>query len=650
MIGSASRSLTGTADEEATTSALLAATPPPLPTSVAQTLTGTDGDDVFDVGSSETFVEALGGDDIINYIFDLSGPTSPPYVEINGGLGFDTFSYAGLVLGAEDQGFFDMGSLGVFDTVLDNVGSYLDISNNGSRNSVFFTDIESVIGSDYDDYIISFDDFESGLQIQRIDAGGGDDYILGYHFGTVLIGGAGADPIAAREDGLIASYETAASGVNVSLARNATFGTGDADGDVFELIAQLRGSQFADTLEGDANDNVLEGLAGADDLWGGEGLDQALYRLSNRGVTINLLRGEGRGGHAEGDTLESVENVEGSGFRDVLIGDFGSNVLNGGDGNDVLNGLAGDDTLFGGAGNDVLVGGAGNDMLDGESGFDTVTYIRSAEGVDVVLFSRNESGDSFWSVERVIGSRHDDSLVGGSSGDILLGMDGADTIDGGRGNDCLFGGEGDDSLLGREGDDILHGGAGADELLGGEGFDTASYRRSAEAVTVDLLAGTGAGGEAEGDTLAGVEKILGSEFGDTLMGGDGGSQLFGYGGNDRLEGGSGNDLLLGGAGDDSFTAGGGTDFMRGGAGADTFMVMRSDSGRTVVYDFNAGAGDRIDVSDLGADFDTLAEIEAAATNAGSTVIINFGGARLQLLGLQVEDLTADMFDFGDIAA
>ena len=104
-IGSAGRSPTDTTNvEEATTSATRAATPPPFSPSVAQTVTGTDGDDVFDIGSEVVFVEALGGDDTINYIFDLSGPPSPPYAEIYGGLGFDTFSYAGLVPGAEDRG------------------------------------------------------------------------------------------------------------------------------------------------------------------------------------------------------------------------------------------------------------------------------------------------------------------------------------------------------------------------------------------------------------------------------------------------------------------------------------------------------------------------------------------------------------------
>ncbi|KGM29976.1 hypothetical protein P409_35845, partial [Inquilinus limosus MP06] len=85
-------------------------------------------------------------------------------------------------------------------------------------------------------------------------------------------------------------------------------------------------------------------------------------------------------------------------------------------------------------------------------------------------------------------------------------------------NDTLIGDGGANVLAGGSGDDILHGGAGADTLQGGNGTDTADYAGSAAGVSVNLTAGTGAGGDAQGDTLSGIENLTGSGFADRLYG------------------------------------------------------------------------------------------------------------------------------------
>ena len=93
--------------------------------------------------------------------------------------------------------------------------------------------------------------------------------------------------------------------------------------------------------------------------------------------------------------------------------------------------------------------------------------------------------------------------------------------------------------------------------------------------------------------------ISGAQDGnDTLLGGDGNDILFGQGGNDSLDGGKVNDILLGGTGNDILRGGMGDDTLLGGAGADTFVWKSGDTGHDVIKDFNAGAGDRIDLSDL----------------------------------------------------
>ncbi|MEQ1709751.1 MAG: M10 family metallopeptidase C-terminal domain-containing protein, partial [Terricaulis sp.] len=123
-----------------------------------------------------------------------------------------------------------------------------------------------------------------------------------------------------------------------------------------------------------------------------------------------------------------------------------------------------------------------------------------------------------------------------------IGGAGNDTIIGNAVNNRLVGGGGADSIDGGDGDDTLNGGAGADVLGGNAGVDTVDYVGSVTGVTVRLWNGTGQNGDAQGDTLSGVENVTGSGQGDSLIGAD----LIA----NRLDGGGGNDFLFGLSGDD----------------------------------------------------------------------------------------------------
>ena len=202
---------------------------------------------------------------------------------------------------------------------------------------------------------------------------------------------------------------------------------------------------------------------------------------------------------------------------------------------------------------------------------------------------------------------------------------GDDTLNGGDGNDMLHGGKGDDILNGGDGDDTLDGGPGADMLDGGPGSDTASYENSAAAVLVRLHdARAVRSGDAQGDTLTGIEHLIGSPYNDILAGdgednvlrgggghddlyggpaggddemyGDGGDdRVFGGRGNDTLTGGEGNDLLKGGPGEDILVADGDDmDVLYGGPDKDTFRFLPSDLGGGSIRDFSDGE----DVIDL----------------------------------------------------
>ncbi|MBU1657471.1 tandem-95 repeat protein, partial [bacterium] len=226
------------------------------------------------------------------------------------------------------------------------------------------------------------------------------------------------------------------------------------------------------------------------------------------------------------------------------------NVINGTDNAEwIQSGTDGIDTINALGGNDRIDGSAGADHINGGDGYDMVDYRDSNEGVNVNLATGEGSGgtaegDTYESVEKVYGSSHDDTIVGRDDvGGDLIGNEGNDTIIAGDSGNWLHGGAGDDTLNGGAGDDRIRTGEGADFVDGGAGIDTLDYGDSDEAVNVNLATGEMSGGYAQGDTVSNVEKVIGSEYNDTITGTDGVDQLLGGDGDDTLKGGAGNDWL-----------------------------------------------------------------------------------------------------------
>ena len=109
-------------------------------------------------------------------------------------------------------------------------------------------------------------------------------------------------------------------------------------------------------------------------------------------------------------------------------------------------------------------------------------------------------------------------------------------LDGGDGNDTIKAGSGNDTLIGGDGDDILD---------GYNGTDCASYAGAGGAVSVDLAVteaqNTGGAGT---DVLTGIERLIGSDFGDTLAGNNKSNRIDGGAGADTMTGGTGNDTYV----------------------------------------------------------------------------------------------------------
>jgi Ca2+-binding RTX toxin-like protein len=201
---------------------------------------------------------------------------------------------------------------------------------------------------------------------------------------------------------------------------------------------------------------------------------------------------------------EAAVDLPGTILNDDLIGTKYNDTLRGGDGADKLDGSVGDDLLIGGAGGDKLIGGIGND---------TASYFYAPSLVKVSLATGfgtagEALNDTLSGIENLIGSRYNDTLTGNIK------------------------------------DNVLTGSAGGDILDGAGGSDTASYEGSSAPIKVNLATGKGSGGDAQNDQLISIENLLGSSFGDTLIGDTGSNKLAGAGGNDTLTGGAGSDFFV----------------------------------------------------------------------------------------------------------
>ena len=305
--------------------------------------------------------------------------------------------------------------------------------------------------------------------------------------------------------------------------------------------------------------------------WNGLGGDEALigWRLASSG---------GMTGHwASGNEarLLSLPGVLGNtGVAGLWVYHYQPpKVVNGGSGNDILTGDTGADLIYGGLGDDQLRGLAGADALFGGSGFDLADYSQAASAVTVNLADPSANagpeaaGDSYFSIEGVIGSGFDDVITGSSGNNRLFGGGGNDRIRDGAGNDTVYGGAGSDTFMA---------GAGADRYFGGSGYDRLDYGEASAGITLDLALRAASRGIAAGDRVVGIEVIAGTAFDDRLAGTAAQDSFFGMGGNDRLYGRKGADRLFGGAGHDSLTGGGGADLLNGGTGRD----LASYSGAT----------------------------------------------------------------------
>ena len=603
-----------------------------------ENMTGSAFDDTL-IGSSEA--NAISGGDGDDTLEGLGGADT-----LDGGVGNDTVTYA------HSTGY-------VRASLTTGLSGFVA---QGDAQGDVFSNVENLVGSDFDDTLIGASDANT------LTGGAGNDVLEGLGSGDVLDGGAGINT---------ASYEHATDqggglGVTASLA-SAAGNTGDAQGDTYTNIQNLIGSAFDDTLTGDNANNTIAGGAGNDIITGGLGTDTLSGGDGNDQLSDDMVGAANISG-GDGDDIITMTNFDGTvdtidagTGQDTLIIDraaasywqfdmlASANQANGTLRNNwgsVWGNFSGVENITAANANNlyVYVGNGDNIITGGSTGSDYVDYRYAVSGIsanlDTTAYSSNgrsvaassvtggSGNDTLIGIEHLYyGSQYNDVLIGNASNNEINGGQGADYIDGQGGidtarydqynsgsvtvslmdqttnnllgivftdtaagdelynieqligsgyNDFLYGNAGANYLHGNGGDDILEGMAGADALEGGGGTNTASYANAGQAAAGAATTTAGVGvtanltttaftngpavvntGDAQGDTYANIQNLLGSSFDDVLIGSSSAN---------TIDGGAGNDILEGLAGSDTF---------RGGAGTDTVSYAHSNAGVTV---------------------------------------------------------------------
>ncbi|MDJ0516157.1 MAG: calcium-binding protein [Trichodesmium sp. MO_231.B1] len=400
------------------------------------------------------------------------------------------------------------------------------------------------------------------------------------------------------------------------------FGTGNSDyfhgtnhGDILTgyQLDNVGGQKFqpenakADQLFGYDGNDYFYGGGGSNKIYGGNDSDTVLYVHSRAGINADLRPQNGfiygQVTHQFGsaatstrtDELYDIENIVGSDYDDVIVGNDGPNILASAKGNDRMTGNGGADTFLFSTGDENFVNllnekrDQNNQLQSFDFGTKIVTDLNTAEGDKIQIdakaysdyyntsvgFEANHSptnntltislaDHNVAILENISENQVTDALakiefIGEESSTIVLDA----SIVGTANNDTLNGTNNDDEIEGLEGDDILTGGAGHDIIYG---------------------------------------------------------QI----GNDTLNGGGGKDSLFGEQGDDLLNGGGGNDSLTGGIGADTFILS---GGQDIIADFSRAEGDTIEIDASAHGISSLSQLDYnGSTNTLRKRVLKLQGA------------------------
>lgn len=566
-------------------------------------LSGGDGPDVLSGnGGTDTLKGGASSDRLIG---GAGGDT------LDGGDGEDTASYetapSGMVIDLRTLKFTGDGAGDVFVSVERYEGTNFNdtIDGNDSFNGLLsgLDGKDTIRGNGGDDLL------DGGKGNDALNGGKGNDFLVGGPGADLIEGGDGIDTVA---------YTSSKTPVAVSLRTSLGAGgdaQGDVlkhvevligsplpFGDLTDRYNPQTGKPIVtgtgDTLEGSDGDDTISGVGGADAIDGGAGNDILYGDAAGTSGGLPSAAGFDQDtllGGLGNDTLYGQED------NDYLDGGLGHDKLDGGEGDDHLAtfDLGSVDTLDGGIGINRLsadysdkpvpitwIAGQNNDYSfadgDSERNFQNVGELDTGNKPDVIRLN-GAADDGYNNIIRTNGGNDIvytgfgfDRIEGGADNDILYGgaadlRDGNDAIYGGKGNDYVNGGDTRvEFVYDSFGTIIGHQGGDADVLAGGAGNDTISFDQLRKTVTylgigsdngktfglgvyVNLATNT-TGRAAEGIAISGFENIVGTDWGDELVG-DSGPNIFyplrggglssgSTGGPDRIDGTDGEDTLV----------------------------------------------------------------------------------------------------------
>lgn len=537
----------------------------------ADTIYASDGNDYLEGGAGNDYMFGGAGDDVVvsgdgnDSLFGEDGNDSlraeSGYAYLYGGSGNDDMN-GGIgndVLDGEAGNDLIFGN-GGNDRMWDGAGDDVLHGGEGDDELTVGVGTTQAFGDEGNDrFYLNLTAFDAGLD--TLAGGTGDD---SYYFQNPLAG----SPVSIVEE--------AGGGVD------SVYSYGDFT--LPEFVENLTLTGYDPSLAfngwGNAQDNVLRGDVGRNQLMGGAGNDSYFVGV---GDSVVERAGEGEDTiYADCDWSLSgeVENLVLMGAARKATGSATSNALTGN---------AQDNVLDGGGGMDWFKGGRGDDLyildLTGE-----VVIELADEGIDTVQSTATVSMLAANVENVVLVGKKAINATGNELDNVLTGNAAVNVLSGGRGNDIYdvgsrdsvveAAGEGTDTVrssqswqlganlenlilvgagkisgTGNELDNCLTGNSAANVLKGGKGNDT-------------YVVGAGdtvseATGEGDDTVQSSISWILSANVENLLLTGDASAGGTGNALANHLRGNSGGNTLTGGAGDDSylFGRGGGSDLI-----------------------------------------------------------------------------------------
>jgi Ca2+-binding RTX toxin-like protein len=574
----------------------------------------TDGRIAFAIGDPNV------DNDVTTSIRTTAGLNGTPLADVlNGSAGPDSMSGG---LGNDEYYVYEPG-----DAVIENAGEGMD------RVSAFthFTLPDNVENLD----LLGVADLQGyGNGVANVINGNAGNNLIDGRGGADVMRGEDGNDVYIVDDAGDQVTENAGEGTDLVFATAHFALSSDVENLILQGNADLQGygNDLANTIVGNAGNNLLDGRGGADAMTGGAGNDS--YFVDDAGDTVTESVGEGTdavfstahfalSANVETLVLQGIADLQGYGntLANTLYGNAGSNLLDGRGGADLMRGGAGNDTYFVDDAGDQVIEGAGQGT---DAVFSTAHFVLPTN-VETLVLQGNADLQGY-------GNTLANTLYGNAGSNLLDGRGGADIMRGGAGNDTYFVddagdvivenlNEGTDAvfstahfalsanvetlvlqgnadlqgygntlanmLYGNAGSNLLDGRGGADVMAGGAGNDTYFVDDAGDMVIENPNEGTDA-------VFATVDHALAANV-ETLV-------LQGMG---NLSG-IGNSLansIYGNAGDNTLNGRAGADLLTGNAGNDTFVFNAGQGNGDTVVDFagNGGAaGDALQFVGYGA--------------------------------------------------